>query len=135
MNLPTEVSLQLCHSDNFLFIPDIIQWNYDEYYNSLANDSYHSEVSGGNLRSPIAMIQSNHLSKALSKFFEEKRKVMDFGCGEASLLTELAIAHPGSSFYGFDPSPASQTGSEKAMALGLNNISIFDFETLQSQAP
>jgi hypothetical protein len=49
---------------------------------------------------------------------------MDFGCGEAWLLIELASKFPKSTFLGFDPSPGAQIGSHRASALGLSNLCI-----------
>jgi len=124
MKLPTEVTIRHCASDNFLFVANGNQDSYDEYYKTLANDSYHSEITGGDLHSPIAQLQRDHFVKLLGEFFQKPRKVLDFGCGEAWLLTELAREFPSSSFWGFDPSPAAPIGSEKARALGLTNLRI-----------
>lgn len=135
MNLPTEIEISHCESDNFLFVANGSTLDYDDYYRSQANDSYHGEVSGGNLRSPIAMLQRSYLVPALDGFLDQPRKVLDFGCGEASLLVELASEFPCSAFFGFDPGPAAQFGSEKASGLGLNNIHISDLEKIKDRGP
>ena len=129
MNLPTEVMIRHCASDNFLFVASGASHNhYDEYYKSLANDSYHAEVGGGAIRSPIAKLQQKRLLDLLGTFFTHPRDVLDFGCGEASLLVELASEFPTSRFQGFDPSPASQIGCQKTKTLGLNNLLVSDFK-------
>src|SRR5580704_6136196 len=127
MNLPTEVTIRHCASENFLFIASSASHShYDEYYKSLANDSYHAEVARGSIRSPIAKMQQKCLLDLLGTFFTHPRDVLDFGCGEASLLVELASEFPTSRFHGFDPSPASQIGLQKAKTLGLNNLLVSD---------
>ena len=135
MNLPTEAEIRHCESDNFLFVAGGSRTDYDEYYRSLANDSFHSELSQGNLRSPISILQRGLLFRALGGFFEHRRKVLDFGCGEASLLIELADASPASTFFGFDPSPAASVGVSKAISLGLKNVTITDLETCRERGP
>jgi 2-polyprenyl-3-methyl-5-hydroxy-6-metoxy-1,4-benzoquinol methylase len=126
MNLPTEVTLRHCASDNFLFVASGDQNSYDEYYESLANDSYHSELAGGDLHSPIAKLQRQQLARLLDGFFCQPQKVLDFGCGEGWLLMELAREFPSSIFRGFDPSPGAPIGSLKAQTLGLKNLTISD---------
>ncbi len=135
MKLPREPDIRHCASDNFLFVANVYQSDYDEFYKSLANDSYHAELSGGNLRSPISKLQLSRLAPALGGFFDDTRKVLDFGCGEASLLVELASKFPSSTFIGFDPGPAAQVGSEKAMALGLHNLSVVDLKASMDRGP
>ncbi len=124
LNLPTDVAIRHCSQDNFLFVAAGDQREYDEYYKSLVNDSYHAEVARGNLRSPISQAQRAHLSEALGNFFDHPRSVLDFGCGEACLLVELAIGCPSSTFVGYDPGPAARTGSQKANLLRLDNLSV-----------
>jgi 2-polyprenyl-3-methyl-5-hydroxy-6-metoxy-1,4-benzoquinol methylase len=126
MNLPTEVTLRHCASDNFLFVASGDQNSYDEYYKSLANDSYHSELAGGDLHSPISRLQRDQLAGLLDGFFFQSKKVLDFGCGEGWLLIELASEFPSSIFRGFDPSPGAPIGSLKAQTLGLKNLTISD---------
>jgi len=43
MHLPTEVELRFCGRDNFLFLAGGSQSDYDQYYASVINDSYHQE--------------------------------------------------------------------------------------------
>jgi 2-polyprenyl-3-methyl-5-hydroxy-6-metoxy-1,4-benzoquinol methylase len=112
--------------DNFLFVASGDQDSYDEYYKSLANDSYHAELADGDLHSPIVQLQRDRLANLLNGFFCQSRKVLDFGCGEGWLLVELAREFPSSTFRGFDPSPGAQTGSHKAQTLGLKNLTISD---------
>jgi hypothetical protein len=135
MQLPTEVTLRHCEQDNFLFLAEGRQTDYDEYYAAMANDSYHEEVAAGADRSPIARLQSDRLVAALGGFFTESRKVLDFGCGEASLLIELATNFPSSNFVGFEPGPAAQTASNKAKVLGLGNLSIVGVEESEQRGP
>ncbi|MFZ0747162.1 MAG: class I SAM-dependent methyltransferase [Terracidiphilus sp.] len=135
MNIPAEPGIRHCASDNFLFVANGCQTDYDEYYKSLANDSYHAELSGRSTRSPISELQRGRLVQALGEFFDRSRKVLDFGCGEASLLVELAIEFPASTFWGFDPGPAAQIGTKKAKALNLDNLSIADLETSTLYGP
>ncbi len=135
MNLPTEPEIRCCATDNFLFVASGCQQDYDEYYKSLANDSYHTELSGENLRSPISKLQRDYLVEASSGFFERNRKILDFGCGEASLLVELAIDFPSTAFFGFDPGPAALVGSDKARLLGLKNLSIADMKQSIDRGP
>jgi hypothetical protein len=119
-----EIELRHCRRDNFLFVAGGCQSDYDEYYATVANDTYHQEVSAGAARSPISKLQNDRLVAALDVFFAEPRKVLDFGCGEASLLVELATNFPSSAFFGFEPGPAAQVGSSKGATLGLDNLSI-----------
>lgn len=122
MKLPTEVGIRHCAQDNFLFVANGSQSDYDEYYRSLSNDSVHAELSPDRLHSPIAQRQQSVLEPQLKSFFDQRRKVLDFGCGEASLLVELAGRFPSSFFCGYDLSPATQIGAEKAKVLGLSNL-------------
>ena len=126
MNLPTEVTIRHCASDNFLFVASGDQDSYEDYYKSLANDSYHAELAGGDLHSPIARLQRDHLANLLDGFFCQSKKVLDFGCGEGWLLMELASEFPSSNFWGFDPSPGARIGSRRAQMLGLKNLTISD---------
>lgn len=136
MNLPTEVEIRHCGSDNFLFVAAGSQQDYDKYYRSLANDSVHTELSQGNLRSPISILQRGLLMRVLGGgFFDRSRKVLDFGCGEASLLIELADAFHTSTFFGFDPGPAASVGASKATALSLRNLFIADLNTCTDHGP
>jgi 2-polyprenyl-3-methyl-5-hydroxy-6-metoxy-1,4-benzoquinol methylase len=135
LNLPTKPEIRYCSPDNFLFVASGSQPDYDEYYKSLANDTVHGEVAGGNLRSPISILQMSHLVPALGDFFSQPRKVLDFGCGEASLLVELASEFPSSTFVGFDPGPAAQIGSNKATVLGLRNLLVADLNTSIAKGP
>ena len=132
LQLPTAVELRHCALDNFLFITGGIQLAYDGYYAAVANDTVHQEVSSGSARSPISRLQSDHLLNEIDVFFEISRKVLDFGCGEASLLVELASNFPASTFVGFEPGPAAQTAASKAALLGLANLSIAGFEQSRS---
>jgi 2-polyprenyl-3-methyl-5-hydroxy-6-metoxy-1,4-benzoquinol methylase len=135
MNLPTEPEVRHCSSDNFLFVAGGRQQDYDEYYRSLANDSVHGELSGGSLRSPISILQCSHLVGALGGFFGARRRVFDFGCGEASLLIELASEFATSTFFGYDPGPAAQVGAAKASQLDLKNIFISDLTQIKQREP
>jgi len=126
MNLPTEVTIRHCASDNFLFVANGDQNSYEEYYKSLANDSYHAELAGGDLHSPIAKLQRDHLANLLDGFFCQSKKVLDFGCGEGWLLLELAREFASSTFWGFDPSPGVRIGLQRAQTLGLKNLTISD---------
>jgi 2-polyprenyl-3-methyl-5-hydroxy-6-metoxy-1,4-benzoquinol methylase len=124
MKLPTRCDLRHCQIDNFLFVAGCNQIDYDQYYATVANDTYHKELAGGSARSPISRIQSDHLASALGGFFDVPRNVLDFGCGEASLLVELASNFPTSVFIGFEPGPAALIASRKAKMLELENLSI-----------
>jgi SAM-dependent methyltransferase len=135
LNLPTNPEIRHCAADNFLFVASGSQPDYDEYYKSLANDTVHGELAGGSLRSPISILQMSHLLPALGDFFSKPRKVLDFGCGEASLLVELASGFPSSTFVGFDPGPAAQIGSNKATALHLQNLLIADLNKSIDRGP
>jgi 2-polyprenyl-3-methyl-5-hydroxy-6-metoxy-1,4-benzoquinol methylase len=135
VSLPTEVDVRHCTPDNFLFVASGRQEDYDEYYKSLVNDSYHAELSGGSLHSPISILQRSYLVEALGGFFGISRKVLDFGCGEASLLIELASDFPTSTFFGYDPGPAAQLGSSKASALGIKNLLISDLTAIKQHGP
>ena len=73
MKLPAEPEIRHCASDNFLFVASGCQADYDEYYESLANDTYHTELSEGGLRSPIAELQLGHLSNALGGYLDQAR--------------------------------------------------------------
>ena len=135
MRLPTVAEIRYCPADNFLFVAAGSQNDYDEYYTSVANDSYHKEVSGGTARSVISEVQQIHVLKVLRGFFAQPRQVLDFGCGEASLLLELASQFPSSSFVGFEPSPAREVGKVRATALGLDNLQIADFQQCVDLGP
>lgn len=135
MGLPADVGIRYCASENFLFVAAGSSSAYDEYYRSLANDSYHAELSPDNLHSPIAQLQRRNLSAALGSYLDKKRKVLDFGCGEAALLVELAAEFPPSTFIGFDPSPGAQIGTKKADLLGLKNLRIASFAEISDAGP
>lgn len=135
LKLPTELEIRHCASDNFLFVASGRQQDYDEYYKSQANDWIHGEVSGGNVHSPISRLQRDHLVQELAGYFDQPRSVLDFGCGEACLLVELASELQSSTFFGFDPGPAAQAGSKKAATLGLNNLSIGDLKVCSDNGP
>ncbi|MGB6973076.1 MAG: class I SAM-dependent methyltransferase [Terracidiphilus sp.] len=135
MHLPTRAEIRHCQRDNFLFVASGSQKEYDEYYKSLANDSVHAELARGSLHSPISEVQRDRLVSALGGFFDQPRRVLDFGCGEASLLVELAGDFPSSTFLGFDPSPGAQIGLNKAKALGLSNLFIADLEASTARGP
>jgi 2-polyprenyl-3-methyl-5-hydroxy-6-metoxy-1,4-benzoquinol methylase len=126
MSLPTEISIRHCASDNFLFMANGDQECYDAYYKSLANDSYHAELAGCDLHSPIAKLQRDQLALLLDGFFCQPKNVLDFGCGEGWLLLELASEFPSSIFRGFDPSPGAAIGSLRAQKLGLKKLTISD---------
>ena len=120
LKLPIELQIRHCASDNFLFVANGCQSDYDQYYKSLANDTVpHAEVSEGSTRSVIANLQMDCVVKALDGFFERPRKVFDFGCGEACLLVELASEFPSSSFLGFDPGPAASDWKSKGLKAGI----------------
>jgi SAM-dependent methyltransferase len=121
-----EIELRHCEGDNFVFVGCGCQSDYDQYYATVANDTVHQELSAGTAYSPISKVQSDHLLTALDGFFAEQRKVLDFGCGEASLLVELAAKYPSSVFFGFEPGPAAQIGASKGAMLGLDNLFIAD---------
>ncbi len=124
MGLPTEARVRHCAADNFLFTDAGSQRDYDVYYAAVANDTYHGELSGESARSPISALQAGLLKGSLGDFFRKPRRVLDFGCGEARLLVELASQNPTSTFLGFDPGPAARTGSQMVKMLGLGNVSI-----------
>jgi len=126
MSLPTQVTIRHCAADNFLFVAGGNQGSYDEFYKSLANDSYHAELASGDMHSPIARLQRDRLANLLNQFFSQPRKVLDFGCGEGWLLIELASEFPHSAFQGFDPSPGARIGSQRVQTLGLKNLTISD---------
>jgi len=134
MQLPTDVEVRHCAHDNFLFVTGGRQSDYDAYYAAVANDTVHQEVAVGAVRSPISILQKDHLVAALDGE-PAPRSVLDFGCGEASLLVELATHFPSSRFVGFDPGPAASKGSRKAAALGLDNLSIAGLEASARGAP
>lgn len=135
MRLPTHIHIRHCSHDNFAFVDTGLQPDYDEYYASLANDSVHQELGEGGSRSPISLLQCEFLVTALDNFFSRPRKVLDFGCGEASLLVELAIRFPASTFIGFEPGPAALTARKKTIELGINNLSIMSCDQCEEQAP
>ena len=136
LRLPVSPEIRYCASDNFLFVAAGCQADYDEYYATVANDTYHQELSAGGARSPIARLQSDQLVGAVPEiFFDSLRRVMDFGCGEASLVIELAIRFPDSTFIGFDPGPAARVGLANAKALGLSNVKIADLESTVARGP
>ncbi len=135
MQLPTAVELRHCGRDNFLFVANGLQSEHDQYYAAVANDSYHQEVSAGILRSPISKLQGGLLVAALGGFFDTPRKVLDFGCGGASLLLELATDFPSSEFCGFDPGPAVRNAPDIARTLGLRNLSVIDLTESKRRGP
>lgn len=135
MNLPTEIPIRCCVADNFLFVAEGCRTDYDAYYASLANDTYHTELSGESGLSPISRLQASHLMRILDGFFDRPKRTFDFGCGEASLLTELASKFPDSQFFGYDPSPASKAAAEKVRVFGLNNLKVLDLQASANQKP
>jgi len=135
LQLPVEIDLRHCGKDNFLFVAGGRQSEYDQYYASNVNDSCHQEVAHGEVRSPISKLQCAHLVDALDQFFGPPRKVLDFGCGGASLLLELASSFPSSSFFGFEPGPAAQTASHRAKLLGLTNLTFGSLDEVSAFGP
>ena len=135
MRLPTNIDIRHCAGDNFVFVAAGRQQDYYDYYASLANDSVHQEVAEGAARSPISMLQCGLLVSALGNFFSSPRKVLDFGCGEASLLVELSIQFPDSAFMGFDPSPATKKAQQKTIDFGIHNLSFINLDVCEKQVP
>ena len=135
LRLPAEVEVRHCDADNFLFLSGGQQSDYDNYYAGIANDSVHRDVSGGAVRSPISQRQSEYLTAALGGFFDIPRRVLDFGCGEGSLLVELATNFPKSTFFGFEPGPAALVATAKARQLGLKNLLITSLNAEEKGAP
>jgi len=135
MQLPAEVELRHCGRDNFLFLAGGCQSDYDGYYSAVASDTCHQEVAAGAARSPISKLQNDCLAAALGGFFSVRRKVLDFGCGQASLLVELATGCPSSAFFGYDPGPAAHTASGKARTLGLDNLSVTGLKEVAEHEP
>jgi hypothetical protein len=80
-------------------------------------------------------MQAARLVPLLGDFFQQPRNVLDFGCGEACLLVELASQFPSSSFVGFDPGPAARIGSQKADALGLRNLAVAELNSIVDGGP
>ena len=117
MKLPSEPIIRFCAADNFLFVAAGSQQNYDEYYATVINDSYHAEMGGAHARSPIVIEQKRQFLRQLPQFLEQSRNVLDFGCGEASLLLELAADYPQSVFWGFDASPAATIGRQNLLRM------------------
>lgn len=135
INLPTEVELRHCRHDNFLFVSNGHQQEYDEYYAGVVNDSFHQELSEDAVRSPISKLQAGQLVSAVGNFFAEPRRVLDYGCGGASLLLELCTAFPSSSFFGCDPGTAAKDAIDRARTLGLINMSIIDMKDSSGHGP
>ena len=136
MALPAEVPVRWCAQDNFLFVAAGAQSDYDAYYAAVANDTVHEEVSEATgLRSAISQRQHAQLHGLLGDFFNKPRKVLDFGCGGAGLLVELALGHAGSSFFGFEPGPAAKTALGKIEALELKNLAMLSLAECRAQAP
>jgi len=80
-------------------------------------------------------MQSQLLLSKLGDSFSSHKKVLDFGCGEASLLVELADLFPHSTFVGHDIGPAAKIAVSKAEQLNLGNLVICDFEASRAQGP
>ncbi|HEX3893327.1 MAG TPA: class I SAM-dependent methyltransferase [Terracidiphilus sp.] len=135
LSLPTELEVRYCASDNFVFATGGSQSSYDQYYKMLANDTHHVEVSEGSPRSLISKRQQGYLLSALEGFFRVPRKVFDFGCGQASLLVELASEFPASTFVGYDPGPAARVASQNATKFNLANLSIVTMEEAATLGP
>lgn len=135
MQLPTEISIRHCAHDNFLFVGNGKQADYDAYYAGVANDTYHREISGGAVQSPIAGRQFEKITAMVSDFFATPRHVLDFGCGEGSLLLEFASKFPASAFYGFEPGPAAKHAVSSAQSFGLRNLSICGLTECRARGP
>ncbi len=135
LQIPTDIDLRHCEQDNFLFVAAGSQPAYDRYYGSQANDAVHHELAAGSIRSPISVLQKQYLVSALGDLLTTPRRVLDFGCGEGSLLVELAAAYPSSSFVGFEPGPAAAKALWKARQLKLTNLSLVNLEEACTQAP
>jgi ubiquinone/menaquinone biosynthesis C-methylase UbiE len=104
LDLPTQPELRVCTADDFAFLTKTAQTAYDRYYQSVVNDYRHREFSSSE-NTPLTLQITTMLS-ALDGFFDKPRSVLDFGCGEANLLTSLAGLFPNSKFEGYDPSPS-----------------------------
>jgi len=119
MNLPTEVTIRHCASDNFLFVASGDQNSYDEYYNPWQMIPTMGNWQLAIFIRPFRSCKRDQLASLLDGFFCQSKRVLDFGCGEGWLLVELASEFPSSIFRGFDPSPGARIGSLKAQTLGL----------------
>jgi SAM-dependent methyltransferase len=68
-------------------------------------------------------------------FFARPRRVLDFGCGGASLLLELASRFPSSSFVGFEPGPTAATALKHARLLDLKNLTMAGLDQATGLGP
>jgi SAM-dependent methyltransferase len=123
IQLPTEVEIRHCGHDNFAFLRGGAQSDYDQYYAENVNDAVHQEVADS-AGSPISKLQRDLLVSALDGFFSAPRNVLDFGCGEGALLSELAANFGSSTFLGYEPGPAAHAAASKARNFCLDNLSI-----------
>ncbi|HEY4031013.1 MAG TPA: class I SAM-dependent methyltransferase [Caulobacteraceae bacterium] len=103
IGLPTSANFHHCAVDNFVFLGSGDQSEYNRYYSTLSSDTTHSEVAGGESSRSIASLQLEKILELLGGFFERPRRVLDFGCGEARLLLEMASRFPHCTFVGFEP--------------------------------
>ena len=71
MKLPSEPIIRFCAADNFLFVAAGSQQNYDEYYATVINDSYHAEMGGAHARSPIVIEQKRQFLRQPEKLYRE----------------------------------------------------------------
>ncbi len=122
MGLPAAPEIRCCEADDFAFLTDVRQSEYDAYYGTVVNDYRHRETKRDK-NSPLSRQVAN-LHAMLQGYFDTPRHVLDYGCGEADLLRALAVFAPVSRFTGYDPSPSSDAAQARIAASGLANLQI-----------
>lgn len=104
-----------------MFLGSGDQATYNSYYSTSSFDTTHSEVEINDESQSIARLQLEKLMTLLGGFFDQPRRVLDFGCGEARLLLEMARRFPDSTFIGFEP--GIQVQDEKSAYRGIRGLS------------
>lgn len=81
-------------------------------------------AAAGNDDKDFAAINLFHLAN-ICQLIQGRRKVVDLGCGPATLLTEVALLNPNITFLGVDLSDQMiDIARKRILALGLKNLQI-----------
>jgi SAM-dependent methyltransferase len=117
-SLPTRVYTRSCTSCNFLFNSPRDQKVYDEFYPTSTIDT----MGPTETLVPYILAWMTQNTRA--------KRVLDFGCGDGSLVKELARSSPGVEFYGYDPGPRVKEGVEGNVHLSRTGIGEGDFDLI-----
>ncbi len=97
-HLPDELALEHCPSCNLLFGTGVSQAAYARHYASVQNDALH--VAWSDAPDSLDQLQTERLVETLGIGFDGR--LLDFGCGQGTLLRRLARRLPRATLHGHD---------------------------------